>query len=85
MRYATCLTVAPTVMDATHGGSGGIPSDPNLATGRDKAKTLEGRRQRFWWIRKKGTQITQDLEEKEAVKILLQKIRSYETLRRSPN
>ena len=78
MRYTSCLTVAPTVMDATLGGSGGIPPDPNLETGRDKAKALEERRQRFWWIRRTGTQIEQDLEEKEVVRILLQKIRSYE-------
>ena len=48
MRYASCLTVAPTAMDATLGGSGGIPTDPNLETGRDNAKALEERRQRFW-------------------------------------
>ena len=77
MRYASCLPVAPTVMDATLGGSSGIPPDPNLETGRDKAKALEERRQRFWWIRRTGTQIERDLEEKEVVRILLQKIRSY--------
>ena len=77
MRYASCLTVAPTAMDATLYGSGGIPTDPNLEAGRDKAKALEERRQRFWWIRRTGTQIEQDLEEKEIVKILLQKVRIY--------
>ena len=33
MRYASCLPVAPSVMDATLVGSGGIPPDPNLETG----------------------------------------------------
>ena len=65
-------------MEATLGGSGGIPPDPNLETGRDKEKTLEELRQRFWWIRRTGTQIERDREEKEVVRILLQKIRSYE-------
>ena len=78
MRYASCLPVAPTVMEATLGGSGGIPPDPNLETGRDQGKTLEERRQRFWWIRRTGTQIEQYWEEKEVVRISLQKIRSYE-------
>ena len=41
MRFASCLTVALTAMDATLGGSGGIPTDPNLETGRDEAKALE--------------------------------------------
>ena len=41
MRYASCLPVAPTVMDATLGDSCGIPPDPNLETGRDEAKALE--------------------------------------------
>ena len=60
MRYASCLTVAPSAMDATLGGSGGITPDPNLETGRDKAKALEEQRQRFWWIKRTGTQIEQD-------------------------
>ena len=47
MRYASCLPVAPTVMEATLGGSGGIPLDPNLETGQDEGKTFEERRQRF--------------------------------------
>ena len=34
MRYPSCLTVAPLVMDATLGGSGGITPDPSLETGR---------------------------------------------------
>ena len=34
MRYASCLPVAPTVMEATLGGSGGITPDPSLETGR---------------------------------------------------
>ena len=78
MRYASCLTVAPTAMEATLGGSGGITPDPVLETGRDGAEALEEQRQRFWWIRRTGTQIERDLEEKEIVRILLQKIRSYE-------
>ena len=34
MRYPSCLSVAPSAMDATVGGSGGIPLDPSLWTGR---------------------------------------------------
>ena len=78
MRYASCLTVAPTAMEATLGGSGGITPDPVLETGRDGAEALEEQRKRFWWIRRTGTQIERDLEEKEIVRILLQKIKSYE-------
>ena len=63
MRYASCLTVAPTAMEATLGGSGGITPDPVLETGRDGAKALEERRQRFWWIRRTGTQIERDLQQ----------------------
>ena len=62
-------------MEATLGDSCGIQPDPSLETGRDEAKTLEERRQKFWWIRRTGTQIEPDLEEKEIVKILLQKVR----------
>ena len=51
--------------------------NPSLETGRDEARALEERRQRFWWIRRTGTQIERDLEEKESEKILLQKVRSY--------
>ena len=76
MRCASCLPVAPTVMEATLGGSGGISPDPNLETKRDEEKTLEERRQRFWWIRKTWTQIERDWEEKEVARILLQTIRS---------
>ena len=43
MRYASCLTVAPTAMEATLGGSSGITPDPILETGRDGAKALEER------------------------------------------
>ena len=52
MRYASCLTVAPTAMEATLGGSGGITPDPVLEAGREGAKALEEQRQRFWWIRR---------------------------------
>ena len=78
MRYASCLTLAPSALDATLGGSGGITPDPNLETGQEEAKALEERRQRFGWIQRTGMQIERDLKEKAAVIMLLQKIRSYE-------
>ena len=34
MRYPSCLTVAPSAMDATLGGRGGITPDPCVETGR---------------------------------------------------
>ena len=34
MRYPSFLTVAPSAMDTTLGGSGGIPPDPSPETGR---------------------------------------------------
>ena len=37
-------------MEATVGGSGGIPLDPSLETGRDKEKNLEKRRLRYMWM-----------------------------------
>ena len=46
-RFPTCLPVAPLVMEATVGGSGGIPLDPSLETGRDEEKNLEKQRLRY--------------------------------------
>ena len=40
MRFSTCLPVAPIGMEATVGGSGGIPLDPSLDTGRREEKNL---------------------------------------------
>ena len=39
-RFLSCLSVVPLAMDATAGGSGGIPPDPSLETGRDKEEKL---------------------------------------------
>ena len=39
-RYLSCLSVVPLVMDATTGGSSGIPPDPSLQTGRDEEERL---------------------------------------------
>ena len=63
---------------STVGGSGGIPPDPSLKTGRDKEKNLKKWRQRFLKIQETGTKLEQAQEEKKIAKIFLQKIRSYE-------
>ena len=63
---------------STVGGSGGIPPDPSLETGRDKEKNLKKWRQRFLKIKETGTKLEQAQEEKKIAKIFLQKIRSYE-------
>ena len=63
---------------STVGGSGGIPPDPSLETGRDKEKNLKKWRQRFLKIQETGTKLEQAQEEKKIAKIFLQKIRSYE-------
>ena len=47
MRYPSCLTVAPSTMDATIGGSGGIKPDPSLETGRDGEKNLKSWRKKI--------------------------------------
>ena len=65
-------------MEATVGGSGGIPLDPSLETGRDKEKNLKKWRQRFIRIQETGTRLEQAQEEKEVARIFLKKIRSYE-------
>ena len=41
MRYPSCLTVAPSAMNATLGGSGGIKPDPSLETGRVGEKNIK--------------------------------------------
>ena len=65
-------------MEATVGGSGEIPSDPSQETGSDKEKNLKRWRKRFIRIQETGTRLEQEQEEKEVVRIFLQKIRSYE-------
>ena len=47
MRYPSCLPVAPSVMDGTVGGSGGIPSDPSLEIGKDEEEKLKRWRLKF--------------------------------------
>ena len=64
-------------MEATLGGSGGIPPDPSLETGRDEEKNLEKWRLRFLIIIEKGMTIEQVREEKKT-RVFFQKIRSYE-------
>ena len=46
-RFLSCLPVAPFAMEATAGGSGGIPLDPSLETGRDKEEKLNKWRLKF--------------------------------------
>ena len=87
------IWVAPTAMDATLGGSSGIPTNPSLETGRryiwnspdpslepwrDEEKNLEKWRLRFLIIIEKGTTIEQVREEEKIRRVFFQKIRSYE-------
>ena len=65
-------------MDTRAGGSGGIPLDPSLVTGRDKEKNLEKWRLKFLIIPEKGTVKEQIRQEAKIERVFLQKIRSYE-------
>ena len=60
MRFPTCLPVAPIDIEATVGGSGGIPWDPSLDTGRGKEKNLETWRLKFLLLRETGTRVEQE-------------------------
>ena len=80
-------------MEATVGGSGGIPLDPSLETGRDEEKNLEYRRLRYMlmqedeklekqrlrhlWIQRMGLRQEQEREEEKIIRIFFQKVRSY--------
>ena len=65
-------------MEATVGGSGGIPPDPSLETGRDKEKNLKKWRQRFIRIQETGARLEQTQEEKEVARIFLKKTKKRE-------
>ena len=65
-------------MDATTGGSSGIPPDPSLQTGRDEEERLNEWRLRLRTIREAGTALEQTREEKTISRVLFQKIRRYE-------
>ena len=65
-------------MEATAGGSSGIPLDPRLETGRDKEENLNKWRLKFRTIRETGTALEQTREEKIITRIFFQKIRRYE-------
>ena len=65
-------------MDATTGGSGGIPPDPSLETGRDEEERLNKWRLKLRTIRETGTALEQTREEKIITRVFFQKIRRYE-------
>ena len=65
-------------MEATVGGSGGIPLDPSLETGRDKEKNLKRWRHRFVRIQETGRRLEQEQEEQKVARIFFKKIISYE-------
>ena len=46
-RFRSCLSEAPLAMEATVGGSSGIPLDPSLETGRDEEEKLNKWRLKF--------------------------------------
>ena len=50
-------------MEATVGGSGGIPLDPSLETGRGEEKNLEIWRLKFLVLQETGTRLEQEQEE----------------------
>ena len=72
MRFPNCLPVAPSVMEATVGGSVGIPVDPSLQTGKDKEKNLKKLRRRFIQVRETGARLEQAQEEKDKRKNISQ-------------
>ena len=65
-------------MEATVGGSGGIPLDPSLETGTGKEKNLKKWRLEFLWLQETRTRLKQKQEEEKIARIFFQKIRSYE-------
>ena len=65
-------------MEATVGGSSGIPLDPSLETGREEEKNLKKLRRRFVRIQETGTRLEQVQKEKDIARIFLKKIRSYD-------
>ena len=77
-KFLTCLPVAPIDMEATVGGSGGIPLDSSLETGKGKEKNLEKWRLKYLWIQGMGTRQEKEQEEEIIVRMFSQKIRSYE-------
>ena len=58
-------------MEATVGGSSGIPLDSSLETGRDEEKNLKKLRRRFVRIQETGTRLEQAQEEKDIARIFL--------------
>ena len=64
-------------MEATDGGSGGIPLDPSLETGRGKENNLKKWKLEFLWLQETGTRLEQEQEEEKIARIFFQKIRSY--------
>ena len=67
-------------MDATTGGSGGIPPNSSLEAGWDKEKNLKytRKRERIIRIQESGTRLEQAREERKIVRQCLQKIKEYE-------
>ena len=65
-------------MYATTGGSGGIPPNPSLETGRNGEKNLKSWRKKIIRIQETGTSLEQEREEQKVVRRFLQKIRDYE-------
>ena len=61
MRYQSCLKVDPSDMEATTGGSGGIPPNSSLETGWDEEKSLKYTRksERIIRIQESGTRLEQ--------------------------
>ena len=64
-------------MEATVGGSGGIPPDPSLETGRDEEKNLKSWRKRIIRIQETGTRLEQEQEEMRIKRRFFQMIRNY--------
>ena len=65
-------------MSATSGGSGRIPTDPSLQTGKDEEERLKDERLRLSTTPEIETTLVQTREEKTINTRLFQKIRRYE-------
>ena len=65
-------------MYATSGGSGGIPTDPSLQTGKDEEERLKDERLRLSTTPETEATLEQTREEKTINTRLFQKIRRYE-------
>ena len=74
MIFPTCLPVAPIDMEATVGGSGGLPLDTSLETGRGEEKNMEIGRLKFLVLQETGTRLEQGQEEAKIARTFFERL-----------